>query len=438
MKTHSHFYHTTLIIGLQIISLCTTKAQTNNNNKHQVTYKPVKVRRQKYFTAGFNVGMMGWSPSTTNITSGNNAFSRTINLGLGLISDVNNHSFLDITANTSMGINGGFLWFDKHKDACTTIQVEMQNNKACYSFNYPFKYTWKGDSSYKWVEEDKYIKYSIALQRSWCVSTSNLLSGKKYYYIRESFGQTFFHRDIGSTFSNVIKQGHAEDWTENGTGLKSVITSVNQNTYMLGTELGFKIFSPDNKHSLDVGVVWYMPFTNTYTEQYVFYKNNVSVGTSTTTFNGSTIMCNLRYSLNYHVKNKPVDSVAVKIKNEVVNSTNKINNRHVDVQKTMQAATDLVTASVWDDGLVDGDQISLYLNGQLVLENFTLTKAKQTVQLHLVAGTNYLVMHAVNLGSVPPNTAAMEIDDSSTKRHKIFTLTSDTQKSGAIEIIYKP
>src|SRR6185437_6435210 len=98
-----------------------------------------------------------------------------------------------------------------------------------------------------------------------------------------------------------------------------------------------------------------------------FYKNNVSVGTSTTTFNGSTIMCNLRYSLNYHVKNKPVDSVAVKIKNEVVNSTNKINNRHVDVQKTMQAATDLVTASVWDDGLVDGDQISLYLNGQLVL-----------------------------------------------------------------------
>src|SRR6185437_4237856 len=126
MKTHSHFYHTTLIIGLQIISLCTTKAQTNNNNKHQVTYKPVKVRRQKYFTAGFNVGMMGWSPSTTNITSGNNAFSRTINLGLGLISDVNNHSFLDITANTSMGINGGFLWFDKHKDACTTIQVEMQ------------------------------------------------------------------------------------------------------------------------------------------------------------------------------------------------------------------------------------------------------------------------------------------------------------------------
>jgi len=209
---------------------------------------------------------------------------------------------------------------------------------------------------------------------------------------------------------------------------------------MLGTEFGIKHFSKTNRHSLEVGLVYYAPFTSTYTEQYEFFKNGASVGKSSITYSGSTFMCNLRYSLNYRIKDKPVDSVAVKIKNQIVAATNthKINNRHVDVQKTMQAPTDLINVSVWDAGLVDGDQISLYLNNKLVLENYTLAKVKKQIQLHLVAGANYLVMHAVNLGAVPPNTAAIEVDDNSSKRHTTFTLTSDMQKSGAIEIFYTP
>ena len=45
-------------------------------------------------------------------------------------------------------------------------------------------------------------------------------------------------------------------------------------------------------------------------------------------------------------------------------------------------------------------------------------------------------MHALNLGKVPPNTAAISINDGAKK--KIITLVSDLKKSGAVEIIYNP
>jgi len=441
MKVHSHLYHTTLLIGLQAISLCTTKAQTNNN--HQVIYKPktqVKVRRQKYFTTGFNVGSIGLASASINNISGNTPFVRTLNTGFGFVGDSKGNKELDLTSNTSMGIHTGFMWRDKNHDAFTSVQAEIQNNKACYNFDYPFSYTWKNNNVTQWVEEDRYLKYAVAIQRCWYKGQSDFLGGSKYWYIRESFGETFFHRGVGTTLANKLIVGSGQDWTENGTGMKSVITSVHQNTFMLGTEFGIKHFSKTNRHSVEVGLVYYAPFTSSYTEQYEFFKNGTSVGKSSITYNGGTFLANLRYSLNYKLKDKPIDSVAVKIKNEIVaaTKTHKINNRHVDVQKTMQVPTDLVTVSVWDAGLVDGDQISLYLNNQLVLENYTLAKAKKQIQLQLIAGTNYLVMHAVNLGIVPPNTAAIEVDDNSSKRHTTFTLTSDTQKSGAIEIIYNP
>src|ERR1700739_4021319 len=90
----------------------------------------IKVQRQKYWTAGFNVGMIGYSPSKLNIISGDNAFSRTGNYGLGQVIDVNGNKSLALIANTSIGVNGGFLWRDKKNNSYTSIQVELQNNKA--------------------------------------------------------------------------------------------------------------------------------------------------------------------------------------------------------------------------------------------------------------------------------------------------------------------
>jgi len=401
-----------------------------------ISNSQIKTQRQKYWTAGFNLGMIGWSPSTLNNINGNNTFSRTGNYGFGSVIDVNGHKSLALLANTSIGANAGFLWRDKKSNNYTSIQVELQNNKACYEFNSPFGFPTHGDTTTKWVEADKYIKYSVALQRCWYMGESNLMGGSSYWYIRESFGQTLLHRNLGDPFTQLIKLNHNEDWTENGTGMKSTVVALNQNSFMLGTEIGIKQFTSDNKHSLDIGLVYYAPFSNTFTEEYEFFKQGLSVGKSQITYNGGTIMLNMRYSINYKVKDKPIDTTSIKKTEEIVHK-HIVNGRHLDIQKTLEVGSDLVTVAVWDRGQVDGDKISLYLNGELILEDFTLAKEKKQITLHLLAGPNYLVMHAVNLGSVPPNTAAMEIDDNS-KKKKTLSLVSDTKKSGTIEIIYKP
>ncbi|HKC69642.1 MAG TPA: hypothetical protein VKG26_15500, partial [Bacteroidia bacterium] len=362
MKTYTHLYQTTLIIGMQVISLCNVKAQTNNQHKVIYTTKmQAKVRRQKYCTAGFNVGSIGLAQASINNISGNSLFIRTLNYGFGTVEDTKGHHELDLTANTSMGINTGFMWRDKKHDSFTALQAEVQNNKACYQFNYPFCYTWQGNNVVQWVEEDRYLKCNVAIERCWHKGTSDFSGGSKYWYFRESFGETFFHRGVGTTLANKIRIGNGEDFTDNGTGMKTLITSVHQNTFMLGTEFGIRHVTKNHQHSFDIGLVYYAPFTSTYTEQYEFFKNGASVGKSSITYNGGMFIANLRYSLNYLIKNKS-DSVAVKIKNEIAadKPTHKINNRHVEVQKTMQVATDLVTVSVWVGGLVDGDQISLY------------------------------------------------------------------------------
>jgi len=73
------------------------------------------------------------------------------------------------------------------------------------------------------------------------------------------------------------------------------------------------------------------------------------------------------------------------------------------------------------------------LNGKQILPDYTVGKVKKEIALHLLPGKNYLVMHALNLGRVPPNTAAIKVVDGG--KEKIIILNSDTNESDAIELI---
>ncbi|HIF15188.1 MAG TPA: hypothetical protein EYQ86_07690 [Bacteroidetes bacterium] len=95
-----------------------------------------------------------------------------------------------------------------------------------------------------------------------------------------------------------------------------------------------------------------------------------------------------------------------------------------------------ITLSIWDDQKLDGDSISLFLNGEPVLENYALTKEMKVIQLSLVEGNNDIIMKALNLGSIPPNTAKIMVDDGLLKRTMI--LKSNLDKSAGLRIVYKP
>ncbi|HEY8402896.1 MAG TPA: hypothetical protein VIK89_16635 [Cytophagaceae bacterium] len=108
--------------------------------------------------------------------------------------------------------------------------------------------------------------------------------------------------------------------------------------------------------------------------------------------------------------------------------------KNYEIKETITVSDIYIDAKIYDDAAEDGDIISLNLNGKWVLENFTLTNEGHIIQLKVNPGENILIMYAINLGSSPPNTGAIEITDSE-RTHNVV-LNSDMGKNQAIKIIY--
>jgi hypothetical protein len=398
--------------------------------------------RERYFTAGFNTGIMGGAFSKT-ISGQGNSLSRDV--GILFSQDGRNRTIPKF--NSSLGINAGFLWKDRNSKNFTAIQAELQHNRLTYVFNNPCSYTitpmqQDGDSddtghvvTYgRWAENDTYFKYSLSLQRFWYWKENSVMKGDSYFYLKESFGQSFWHRNMG----NAISLQDDEHITyDHGYTLNARTTSYNPTSYVLGTEVGIRSFSIDKDRALDVGVVLTTPFSQTYTRQYNIYQNKTETGKSEVAYGGASIMMNVTYTFNQELKEKKISEE--KLEREKIDQFAKAHTesgRNFEVQQKVDVNADLVNIKVWDRGTVDGDVITLYLNGEDILDNYTTSKSRKEITLHLKQGPNYLVMYAVNLGKIPPNTASIEIEKGS--QRKSVTVNSDMNKSGAIELIYKP
>src|ERR1035437_7689279 len=68
----------------------------------------VRRTREKYFTAGFNAGILGGSAIVDNCLEGSR-----FNHAMGFVVSNNGRNQPILVANTSLGINAGFLWKDK-------------------------------------------------------------------------------------------------------------------------------------------------------------------------------------------------------------------------------------------------------------------------------------------------------------------------------------
>jgi hypothetical protein len=110
--------------------------------------------------------------------------------------------------------------------------------------------------------------------------------------------------------------------------------------------------------------------------------------------------------------------------------------RSIKVVNTLQVHAKEISIEVWDHETVDGDVLSLDLNGASILNNYSLTQNKKTVTVTLNPGQNSLVMTAVNQGPYKPCTAAILIDDGKTKQ--TYILDADFTTSGSLVIDYNP
>jgi hypothetical protein len=95
--------------------------------------------------------------------------------------------------------------------------------------------------------------------------------------------------------------------------------------------------------------------------------------------------------------------------------------------------TDTVKVVLYDNGEIDGDSVSLYMNNDLILQHYKLTAQPKVllVAIDKSLPINRLVLFAENLGTLPPNTALMEVTVHG-KTYELF-LSTDYKKNASVE-----
>lgn len=110
--------------------------------------------------------------------------------------------------------------------------------------------------------------------------------------------------------------------------------------------------------------------------------------------------------------------------------------RKSELLKTIQIENETFTVDLYDNGEVDGDSVSVFYNGKLILSHKRLSE--KPISLTLDATTtkavNELTMYAENLGEIPPNTALMVVRDGD-KRYEV-RISSDYKNSGTIHFVH--
>lgn len=131
----------------------------------------------------------------------------------------------------------------------------------------------------------------------------------------------------------------------------------------------------------------------------------------------------------------PLPSNAPEISYTKRNIPDQLHGRRVKTGKTVYIENETVDILVYDDEREDGDTISLYLNGEWILQKHALTKKPQEIRVKLNRyADNYLVLYAHNEGRIPPNTAAIQLKDG--KQSKIILLSSDKNHCGAVNFAF--
>ena len=115
----------------------------------------------------------------------------------------------------------------------------------------------------------------------------------------------------------------------------------------------------------------------------------------------------------------------------------KLETRSKQVIKTLEIPESSFRVDLYDNGQVDGDTISVFYNGKLVVEKQRLSTTPITLNIAIDPGRNDndLVMYAENLGSIPPNTALMVVTVAG-KRYEV-NITSTEQTSGTVRFRLK-
>lgn len=113
------------------------------------------------------------------------------------------------------------------------------------------------------------------------------------------------------------------------------------------------------------------------------------------------------------------------------------NNRFNDLIQVITVKKPVVLVSLFDNGEIDGDTVTVYLNNKMALSKRRLSTTPLTLTLEMDDQNDIqeLTMVADNLGKIPPNTALMIVEAGS-QRFRV-QLTSTEQKNAVVRFRYE-
>ena len=106
--------------------------------------------------------------------------------------------------------------------------------------------------------------------------------------------------------------------------------------------------------------------------------------------------------------------------------------RKIETIQTVSFKSDSLVLTLYDNGEVDGDTVTILMNGKVIWPKQGLTAKGINKTLHIPADLDsiQLIMYAENLGSIPPNTGLLVVRDAGNDYEIRFS--GDLQKNAAI------
>jgi hypothetical protein len=115
----------------------------------------------------------------------------------------------------------------------------------------------------------------------------------------------------------------------------------------------------------------------------------------------------------------------------------RLSKRNNQVIKTIEIEPISFKIDIYDNGQVDGDTVSIYLNDKLLVSSKMLTAKPISITVYVNENEDIydLIMYAESLGTIPPNTALMIV--STSKQRFEINISSSEQTSGVIRFKVK-
>lgn len=107
-------------------------------------------------------------------------------------------------------------------------------------------------------------------------------------------------------------------------------------------------------------------------------------------------------------------------------------------QSHLEVNTRKLTLNVYDNAVVDGDTVSIFYNGRLLVSHQRLSEKPIVIELELdeKQTRHEILLFAENLGGIPPNTALIVVY-AGNKRYELFSSAS-LEENAVLVFDYKP